>query len=54
MTPLELTNKLMTAAIERGARLLHGAVEGVDIIEGKVTGVKIAGFTAKSYFYDCN
>lgn len=43
MTPLELTNKMMNAAIEKGAKLIFGAVEGVDIIEGKVTGVRVTG-----------
>ena len=43
VTPLELTTKLMNAAIERGAKLLHGAVEGIDIVEGKIKGVKISG-----------
>lgn len=43
VTPLELTTKLMDAAIERGARLVHGTVEGIDIVDGKVAGVKISG-----------
>lgn len=43
VTPLELTNKMMNAAIEKGAELIFGAVEGVDIIEGKVTGVRVTG-----------
>jgi hypothetical protein len=43
VTPLELTNKLMDAAILKGAKLLHGAVEGVNIVDGKITGVRIAG-----------
>jgi hypothetical protein len=43
VTPLELTNKMMNAAIEKGSKLIFGAVEGVDIIEGKVTGVRVTG-----------
>ena len=43
VTPLELTTKLMNAAIEKGAKLLYGAVEGIDIVEGKIKGVKISG-----------
>lgn len=43
VTPLELTNKMMDAAIEKGSKLIFGAVEGVDIIEGKVTGVRVTG-----------
>ena len=45
MTPLELTNKLMEAAIEKGAKLLYGVVDGIEITDGKVAGVKIAGTT---------
>ena len=43
VTPLELTNKMMDAAIEKGSKLIYGAVEGVDIIEGKITGVRVKG-----------
>ena len=43
MTPLELTTKLMDAAIKKGTKLVMGAVEGIDIVEGKVVGVRIAG-----------
>ena len=43
VTPLELTNKMMNAAIEKGAKLIFGAVEGIDISEGKVTGVRVTG-----------
>jgi hypothetical protein len=43
VTPLELTNKMMNAAIEKGSKLIFGAVEGVDIIEGKVTVVRVTG-----------
>jgi predicted peroxiredoxin len=43
VTPLELTTKLMDAAIKMGTKLVMGAVEGIDIVEGKVVGVRIAG-----------
>lgn len=43
MTPLELTTKLMDAAVKKGTKLVMGAVEGIDIVEGKVVGVRIAG-----------
>jgi hypothetical protein len=42
-TVLELTTKLMDAAIKMGTKLVMGAVEGIDIVEGKVVGVRIAG-----------
>lgn len=34
---------MMDAAIEKGSKLIFGAVEGVDIVEGKVTGVRVTG-----------
>lgn len=43
VTPLELTTKLMEAAIKKGTKLVMGAVEGIDIVEGKVVGVRITG-----------
>lgn len=43
VTPLELTTKLMDAAIKKGTKLVMGAVEGIDIVEGKVVGVRITG-----------
>lgn len=51
VTPLELTNKMMNAAIEKGSKLIFGAVEGVDIVEGKVTGVRVTG---KQLIKQCN
>ena len=34
---------MMDAAIEKGAKLILGAVDGIDITEGKVTGVRVKG-----------
>jgi hypothetical protein len=48
VTPLELTTKLMDAAIKKGTKLVIGAVEGIDIVEGKVVGVRIAGIIVLS------
>lgn len=49
VTPLELTTKLMDAAISKGVTLVHGTVEGIDIVDGKVTGVRITGEYAPTY-----
>ena len=43
MTPLELTQKLMNAAIAAGAEYRVGVVNGVTLLDSKVAGVSIAG-----------
>lgn len=43
VTPLELTQKLMEAAISAGAEYKEAIVDGVSIINGVVQGVSIAG-----------
>jgi glycine/D-amino acid oxidase-like deaminating enzyme len=43
VTPLELTQKLMKAAVENGAKYVQGTVEGINIEEGKVISVRIKG-----------
>lgn len=43
VTPLELTQKLMKAAVELGTKYVQGTVEGIDIKEGKVSSVRIKG-----------
>ena len=41
VTPLELTRKLMQAAVDSGAELVTGIVNGISIVEGKVVGVSL-------------
>ena len=43
VTPLELTQKLMQAAISSGAEYRDGIVDGVSIVNGRVEGVSISG-----------
>lgn len=43
VTPLELTNKLIDASVAKGARFVRGTVDGIDIEEGQVKGVRIKG-----------
>lgn len=46
VTPLELTEKLMSAALAAGAEYRVGTVNGISIENGKVKGVAIKGFDA--------
>jgi glycine/D-amino acid oxidase-like deaminating enzyme len=43
VTPLELTNKLIEASVQKGARFVKGTVNGVDVEAGKVKAVKLKG-----------
>lgn len=41
VTPLELTEKLMAAAVDRGATVVMGTVVGVEKLDGKVSGIRL-------------